>query len=85
MIVLVLLVVLAVVGGSVLAYRNRPEGSIESGITSFRREMRALAPPPGRRRRADGGTGPLDPGPGGPSDDPGPDDRAPDDPAPGLR
>jgi hypothetical protein len=48
---LLVIVVIVVVGASVLAYRNRPESSIESGIRSFRREMRALAPPPGHRER----------------------------------
>ena len=43
---LLIVVVVAVVGVGLLAYRNRPESSIESGIRSFRREMRALAPPP---------------------------------------
>ena len=43
---LLLVLVIAVVGVGLLAYRHRPEGSIESGIRSFRREMRALAPPP---------------------------------------
>lgn len=63
MIALFLVVVLiVVVGASVLAYRNRPESSIESGVRAFRREMRALAPPPEQRR------GPHD-GPGGPPPD----------------
>jgi hypothetical protein len=43
---LLIVVVIAAVGVGLLAYRHRPEGSIESGIRSFRREMRALAPPP---------------------------------------
>lgn len=47
---LLVIVVIVVVGAGMLAYRNRPESSIESGITSFRREMRALAPPPEHRR-----------------------------------
>jgi len=49
---LLVIVVIVVVGATYLAYRNRPESSIESGIHSFRREMRALAPPnePGARR-----------------------------------
>ena len=46
---LLVIVVIVVVGASVLAYRGRPESSIESGIRSFRREMRALAPPPEHR------------------------------------
>jgi hypothetical protein len=47
---LVVIVVIVVIGVGALAYRNRPEGSIESGIRSFRREMRALAPPGDQRR-----------------------------------
>ena len=47
---LLVVVVIVVVGVSVLAYRGRPESSIESGIRSFRREMRALAPPPEHHR-----------------------------------
>jgi len=43
---LLIVVVIAAVGVGLLAYRHRPESSIESGIRSFRREMRALAPPP---------------------------------------
>jgi len=50
---LLVVVVIVVVGASVLAYRGRPESSIESGIRSFRREMRALAPPPEHRRGPD--------------------------------
>ena len=38
------IVLIIVVGVSVLAYRNRPQKGIESGISSFRRELRALAP-----------------------------------------
>lgn len=45
MIVLLVVVVVVALAATVLAYRNRPESSIESGISSFRREMRALAPP----------------------------------------
>ncbi len=60
---LLVLVVLVAVGVGALVYRSRPESSIESGIHSFRREMRALAPPPEHRR------GPHD-GPGAPSDGP---------------
>lgn len=47
---LLVIVVIVVVGAGALAYRSRPESSIESGIRSFRREMRALAPPPEHRR-----------------------------------
>ena len=64
---LLVVVLIIAVGAGVLAYRNRPESSIESGITSFRREMRALAPPPDHRR------GPHD-DPGAPHDAP-PQDR----------
>jgi hypothetical protein len=60
---LLVIVVIVAVGVGVLAYRARPESSIESGIHSFRREMRALAPPPEHRR------GPHD-GPGAPTDVP---------------
>lgn len=51
---LLVIVLIVVVGASVLAYRNRPESSIESGVRAFRREMRALAPPPEHRARPDG-------------------------------
>ena len=44
---IVVIVLIVVVGVSVLAYRHRSERGIESGITSFRRELRALAPRPG--------------------------------------
>lgn len=47
---LVLILVVIAVGVGVLAYRHRPESSIEAGIHSFRREMRALAPPSEERR-----------------------------------
>lgn len=60
---LLIVVVIVVVGASALAYRNRPQSSIESGVRAFRREMRALAPPPEQRR------GPRD-GPDEPSQDP---------------
>lgn len=60
---LLVVVVVVAVGVGVLAYRVRPESSIESGIHSFRREMRALAPPPDHRR------GPRD-DPGSPADAP---------------
>ena len=40
----VVIVLIVVIGVSVLAYRNRSEKGIESGISSFRRELRALAP-----------------------------------------
>ena len=52
---LLVIVVIIAVGAGLLAYRHRPESSIESGITSFRREMRALAPPPEHRRGPDDG------------------------------
>jgi hypothetical protein len=54
---LLVMVVIVAVGVGVLAYRARPESSIESGIHSFRREMRALAPPPDQRRGPDDGSG----------------------------
>lgn len=54
---LLVIVVIVVVGAGALAYRSRPESSIESGIRSFRREMRALAPPPEHPRRPHDGTG----------------------------
>ncbi len=47
--IFVLLVLIVGVGVGVLAVRNRTEHGIESGISSFRREMRALAPRPGDR------------------------------------
>jgi len=50
---LLVVVAIIVVGASVLAYRHRPESSIESGIRSFRREMRALAPPADQRHLRD--------------------------------
>lgn len=57
----VFIVVIVGVGAGYLAFRNRQPNSIESGITSFRREMNALAP--GRRRSGSGepapGVGPL--------------------------
>ncbi len=59
---LVVIVVIVVIGASVLAYRSRPEHSIESGIHSFKREMRALAPPSRRRRPSEGGDDPERPG-----------------------
>lgn len=42
--ILLLLVLIVGIGVSVIALRNRTEHGIESGISSFRREMRALAP-----------------------------------------
>ena len=47
----VFIVVVVGVGAGYLAYRNRQPSSIESGISSFRREMDALAPH--RRERRD--------------------------------
>lgn len=55
---LLVIVLIVVIGASVLAYRNRPESSIESGVRAFRREMRALAPPPDQRARPDGDADP---------------------------
>jgi hypothetical protein len=40
------IVVFVTIGVLFLAVRYRPNNSIQSGISSFRREMRALAPPP---------------------------------------
>jgi hypothetical protein len=58
---LLVIVVIIAVGVGVLAYRARPESSIESGIRSFRREMRALAPPPeDPRGPQDGSSSPFD-------------------------
>ena len=48
---IVVIVLIVVVGVSVLAYRHRSERGIESGISSFRRELRALAPRPGEIER----------------------------------
>lgn len=42
--VVAVIVVVVVLGVAVVAYRNRSEKGIESGISSFRRELRALAP-----------------------------------------
>ena len=61
---LLVVVLIVVVGAGYLAYRSRPESSIESGIRSFRREMRALAPPPGQRRPREGEPDEHDPGSG---------------------
>lgn len=47
-----LIVVIIVVGVGILAFRFRTEKGIESGITSFRRELHALAPRPGERDAA---------------------------------
>ena len=70
---LIFLVVAVVAGVAVVALRVRPQGSIESGISSFRREMRALAPP-GQRRpgpgRDPGGTSDEPPAPGSHGDGP---------------
>lgn len=46
------IVVIIVVGVGILAFRFRTEKGIESGITSFRRELHALAPRPGERDAA---------------------------------
>jgi hypothetical protein len=46
---LLVIVVIIAVGAGVLAYRARPESSIDAGVRAFRREMRALAPPPDQR------------------------------------
>ncbi len=49
-----LIVIIVVVGVSVLAFRNRSARGIESGISSFRRELRALAPSSDEPPRARG-------------------------------
>ncbi|MGK2930867.1 MAG: hypothetical protein ACSLFO_14980 [Acidimicrobiales bacterium] len=85
---LVVIVLIVVVGVSVLAFRNRPQKGIESGISSFRRELRALAPeseggpraaqPPTDPPRTSG-VGVLRPDPTEPVEDPpASDDAAPD-------
>ena len=56
---LLVIVLIVVVGVSVLAYRHRSEKGIESGIRSFRRELRALAPESDEGPRAAGP--PVDP------------------------
>ena len=38
------ILVVVVLGGAYLAFRHRSERGIESGISSFRRELSALAP-----------------------------------------
>ena len=48
---ILVIIVIVIVGVSVLAYRSRTERGIESGISSFRRELRALAPRPGEVER----------------------------------
>jgi hypothetical protein len=57
---LLVLVAIVAVGVGTLVYRSRPESSIESGIRSFRREMRALAPPPDHRPGSHDAAGPSD-------------------------
>ena len=56
---LLVMVLIVVIGVSVLAYRNRSSKGIESGISSFRRELRALAPESDEGPRAAGP--PVDP------------------------
>lgn len=51
---IVVIVGIVVVGVGILAYRNRTEKGIESGITSFRRELHALAPRTDEESRAAG-------------------------------
>lgn len=41
---LLIAVVIALVGTTVLYLRSRPRSSLEAGIDDFRREMQALAP-----------------------------------------
>ena len=50
---IVAIVVVVLVGAGYLAYRYRSERGIESGISSFRRELRALAPREEATRPAD--------------------------------
>jgi hypothetical protein len=57
--VLIFLLVAAAVGGGFFALRARRPSSIESGISSFRREMNALAPLDQRRVETEPGVGPL--------------------------
>ena len=52
------ILVIVVVGVGVLAYRNRTDKGIESGISSFKRELHALAP---RDRPSDPSGRPSDP------------------------
>ena len=75
---IVLIVIIVVVGVSILAFRNRSARGIESGISSFRRELRALAPESDEPPRARGpaadpprtsGVGILRPGAGETADD----------------
>lgn len=43
------IVAVVIVGVAIVVYRHRSAGGIESGISSFRRELRALAPPDAER------------------------------------
>lgn len=45
---LLIVVGIVIIGVGVLSYRNRPQKGIESGISSFQRELSALAPRDGR-------------------------------------
>ncbi len=81
---IVLIVIIVVVGVSILAFRNRSARGIESGISSFRRELRALAPSSDELPRAHGpsadpprtsGVGILRPSADEPDDDGEPDGR----------
>ncbi len=84
---LIVVVLIVVVGVAVLAYRNRAQRGIESGISSFRRELRALAPERSDPPRPHGpmadpprtsGVGILRPDP---TDEPGPHESETQDPA----
>lgn len=70
------ILVVVVLGGAYLAFRHRSERGIESGISSFRRELSALAPRReprvARTTEPDAETGERDEDPGpDPDDDPG--------------
>lgn len=60
--VVTILVIVGIVGIGVgiLAYRGRTEKGIESGITSFRRELHALAPRPDVNQPSSGPERPAD-------------------------
>lgn len=71
------IVVVVVLGGAYLAFRHRSERGIESGISSFRRELSALAPrrEPRVAPRTEADAEAAEPDDGaGPDPDEGPDD-----------
>ena len=85
---ILVIVLIVVVGVSILAYRNRAERGIESGISSFRRELHALAPRPGeidrppspeRDTKGSSGVGIVPPDDGSEDDEDGPDHHHDDD------